>query len=90
MAILTVSEELRVLLARLTQRTEIRDSEGKVLGTFTPQNVLEDEMYEAVIKSFNLREAERRLAEFLASGAKGFTSEEVLAELESLQRTEPS
>ncbi len=46
----------------------------------------EDEMYEEVIKSFDLVEAKRRLEEFFASGEQGYTGEEVVAELEKLER----
>ncbi len=86
MSIVTIPEELQSILSKLTERAELRDATGNFLGTFTPQKVAEDEMYEEVIKSFDLVEGKRRLEEFFASGEQGCSAEEFFAELEELER----
>lgn len=84
----SVEPSVQTALAGFTEKTELRDSAGKVIGYFTPRQVAEDEMYAEVIKSFDLEEARRSLEGFLASGEKGYTIEEVLKELEAVEKRE--
>ena len=77
MAILTIPEELRTLLAGLSERTELRDPTGNSLGIFTPQKLGEDEAYEWAIAEFK----KRGLLDAPPPGddTEGFTIEEVIA-----------
>ena len=70
MTILTVDANLPGLLSGLTERAELHDTQGNLIGYFTPRQVAEDVMYAEAIKSFDLVEAKRRVEEFVASGAR--------------------
>jgi hypothetical protein len=58
MATITASPELVSLLGPLTEPTEIRNSQGEVIGTFTPRAVAEEDRLTSL---FDLEEAERIL-----------------------------
>ncbi len=81
MSIVTIPEELQAILSRLTERTELRDVAGNPLGTFTPKQVLEEMLYQRADQELNPEEIRRDLEE----QGGGFTIEEVLARLHSLE-----
>lgn len=63
-------------------KIEIRDADGKLLGYFEPVTQPEDQLYEQDIAQFDLEELQRRAA----SKERGYTTEEVLHHLRSLER----
>ena len=84
---ITTDEDMRVRLGGFVEPVEIRDVEGRVLGTFIPQVPPElRATYEEAAASFDLAEAERRLAACKAGQTR--TTEQVLARLEALERGE--
>jgi hypothetical protein len=64
----TVPPEFVALLTQLKQPTEFRDSQGTVLGVFTPKAESEEERFERIKALFDLEEAERILATERDSG----------------------
>lgn len=63
MNFLTADQALLERLAGVMEPAEIRDSDGKVIGRFTPVFADEREKNERAAKYFDLAEAERSLAE---------------------------
>ena len=57
MGSLSITPDMVSLLAKLTERTELRDEAGKVLGVFTPQVIADD--LDWVNGPFDLEKAER-------------------------------
>jgi hypothetical protein len=75
MTVLTVDRAVQELLRRITEVTELRDSEGNVLGLFTPQQKADEALARRL---FDLD----RAAEVLArERGKGRQLKEILAEL---------
>jgi hypothetical protein len=84
---IVANEELESRLRGFVEPVEIRDVEGRVLGTFTPQVSPEQrEAYEKARSLFDLAEADRRSAACKAGQKR--TSEQVLQRLQNLERGE--
>ena len=81
MSTLTASAAIAALLKGLTATTGILDSEGKVLGYFTPLPEKDRELYAWAIRNIDLDELKRREE----SGGPYFTTEQVIAHLNSLE-----
>jgi hypothetical protein len=79
MSSITIGQELAPTLARLSERTEIRDSQGNVLGIFTPK--ARKEVLESL---FDLEEAER----IAATDKENYSLEQVKEYLGSLEKKE--
>src|SRR5205823_13180550 len=77
-------ECLRALLSKLTEVTVIYDADDNPIGVFKPWAIAEREMYERAKKLFDPVEMERRAQ----SKEKGYTIEEVMRHLESLESAE--
>ncbi len=81
MGTVIASEAVRSLLGELTERTEVRDSDGKLLGYFTPQSQTDAELYARARKLFDPVELEHRVK---TQHGQGYTIDEVMRRLESL------
>lgn len=79
MSSLTANETLQALLSGVTERTEIRDSNGKLLGYFTPMSQEMVKKYERAKKLFDPAEASRRKK---LEGDR-LTTEQVIAKLKA-------
>jgi len=83
MVILTADGPLQNLLHGVKEPAEVRDKSGKVLGHYTPVLTPEEAAwYEKMKKLFDLEEADRVLQ---TEKDKGFTFEEVMEHLKSLE-----
>lgn len=82
-----VEPSVQTILSQFTDKTELRDAAGKVIGYFTPRQVAEDEMYAEAIRSFDLEKEHQEFEKFRASGEKGYPAEEVLKELEAMEKS---
>jgi hypothetical protein len=82
MTILTASEAVQAFLTPIKEATEIRDEAGNLLGYFTPAGCAEDRLYQHDIAQFDLEELKRRAA----SKERGYTTEEVLNHLRSMEQ----
>lgn len=80
MSSLTANETLQALLSGVTERTEIRDPDGKLLGYFTPMSQEIAEKYERAKKLFDPAEAKRRKE---LEGER-LTTEQVITKLKAL------
>lgn len=89
MTVVTVDTSFQNVLNGLTEKAELRDQQGQVIGFFTPQKIAEDEMFADVIASFDLEEADRRFKVFQTSGEAGISSEVLEVEMDALARGEP-
>src|SRR5438552_839228 len=79
MSTFTIAAEVASALGQLKERTEIRDSQGKILGVFTPQ--AHKERLESL---FTLEEAER----IASTDSENYSLEQVKAYLGSLEKKE--
>jgi len=78
----TADECLQTSLGKLTEVAAIRDADGNVTGIYKPWAIAEAEFYEQAKTLFDPVELER-LAQ---CKEKGFTIEEVMRHLKSLER----
>jgi hypothetical protein len=79
MSTITPDATIQQWLGQLTDVTEIRDSNGKLLGVFTPRLVAEErDLYEKAHKLFVLENTERVLRQ---EKGQGVPLEEVWKEL---------
>jgi hypothetical protein len=81
---LIADQALLERLAGVMEPAEIRDPEGNVLGRFTPVFAGEKEKKERAARYFDLAEAER----VAASKCEGYSIEEVMQHLRSLEERE--
>ncbi len=80
---ITADAGIQTVLARLKGLTEIRDGQNKVLGYFLPAMPREELLlYLKVLGEYDPEEIKRRKE----SQEKGYTIEEILEYLESLER----
>ena len=82
MTVITANQEMQDALAGLTEKTEVRDASGNLLGYFTPRQVEEELLYRYADRVIDPEEIRRRSA----AQAKGFTIEQVMAHLKSLEK----
>jgi hypothetical protein len=80
MTTFTADPQLRDLFGRFREVTEVRDSTGKLIGTFTPAAYTENEPYTRAAAHFDPEELKRRKE----SNQVGKTTAEVLELLKSL------
>ena len=73
MTIVTADQLLLERLAGIMEPVEIRDADGKLMGTYRPVVSDENEVHERAARYFDLAEAERTLAE----KSQGSSHEEV-------------
>jgi hypothetical protein len=78
---ITADAATQATLNQLDQLTEIRDTQGRVLGFFAPADRLNQLLYLEAAQHFDPQEIERRKA----SGGKKYTTQEVLDYLHSLE-----
>jgi hypothetical protein len=77
MSSVTIGQDLASTLGQLMERTEIRDSQGNLLGIFTPQ------AHQKKLESlFDLEEAER----IAATDKENYSLEQVKEHLRSLEK----
>lgn len=80
-------DDLESRLRGFVEPVEIRDAQGRILGTFSPHVPPElRKVYEDAVASFDLAEADRRLAACKAGQSR--TTEQVLARLKALEQGE--
>ena len=82
MTTITANRELQDTLAGLKEKTEVRDSSGNILGYFTPRELEEELLYRYADRVIDPEEIRRRSA----AQSKGFTIEQVMAHLKSLEK----
>jgi hypothetical protein len=83
MSTVTADRALETQLAKLKGLTEVRNSEGSVLGHFLPALSKEElKLYLKVLAEYDPEEIQRRKA----VGGTGRTTQEVLARLQSLEK----
>ncbi len=83
MTVITANQELQDALAGLREKTEVRDGSGNLLGYFIPRQAEEEELlYRYADRVIDPEEIRRRSA----AQAKGFTIEQVMAHLKSLEK----
>ena len=80
---ITADAELQAKLSGLEGPAEIRDESGKVIGYFTPADRDEQNLYQRAVAKLDHDEMNRRKK----TGQKGFTTEEVVEHLESLEKS---
>jgi hypothetical protein len=81
---LTVNEDVAALLGGYVDAVEVRDAQGRVLGHFLPYLTPQArEFYAHPEAYFDREECERRAA---AEHGQGYTTEEVLKHLQSLDK----
>ena len=80
---ITADAELQAKLSGLEGPAEILDESGKVIGYFTPADQEEQDLYQRAVAKFDRDEMNRRKE----TGEKGFTTEEVVDHLESLEKS---
>jgi hypothetical protein len=81
MPTITVTAAVQGALGPLTATTELRDSDGRVIGYFTPAAEKDRALIEWAKKNVDLGELERREQ----SKEPGYTFEQVMAHLNSLE-----
>lgn len=82
MTTITADHHLQTALGPLTQITEIRTSDGRLMGTYTPAPAVDrEEAYRRARKLFDTDELKRRAE----SDEPCYTFEEVMAHLNSLE-----
>lgn len=79
---LTADAAMKSKLGQLDQPAEIRDTDGNVIGYFTPAGHHEVLLYRDAAAHLDPDEMKRRKE----SGAKGFTTNEVLEHLKSTEK----
>ena len=79
---ITADECLQASLGQLTDVAAIRDADGNMIGTYKPWAIAEQESYEQAKQMFDPAELERQAQ----CKEKGYTIEEVMRHLESLER----
>jgi hypothetical protein len=84
MKVLTVTPELEAMLAQLNDETELWDADGNFIGTFTPRDQAEAELYDRARELFDLEEADRRLKEEKG----GFLFDEIKAAFKMMEADE--
>ena len=82
MSTVTAPEGLLTLLSNLKERTEVRDSNGKLVGYFMPFSQDEAEKYERAKKLFDPEERRRRKE---TERGTGVTTEEMHKRVCSLE-----
>jgi putative ubiquitin-RnfH superfamily antitoxin RatB of RatAB toxin-antitoxin module len=82
MTIVTADEAMQAALAGLKEKVEVRDATGNILGYFTPRELEEELLYRYADRVIDPEEIRRRSA----AQAKGFTIEQVMAHLKSLEK----
>ena len=80
---LTANDAVRKALSKLDQPAEIQDAGGNIIGYFTPINHEEARLYREAAARFEPEQMQQRKD----SGAKGFTTAEVLEHLKSLEKS---
>lgn len=83
MGTVKLNPELQAFLTQLKDKTELQDSDGNLIGLFTPKEQAEAELVEEAKQAFDFEDAERRLAT-----EKRYTTAEVLEHLKSLESAE--
>jgi hypothetical protein len=83
MSVVIVNDELASVLGSMRECTELRTSEGRSLGVFTPACTAEEDRLKSL---FDLEEAERILA---TEKGKGRQLREIWRDLESKGISEP-
>jgi hypothetical protein len=86
MTVLKADPALKAYLDPLTEPTEIQDGEGNLLGVFTPADRSAVVDYTEVRKLFDPEEIKRRKER--SRNDPGRTTEQVLARLRSLEKSE--
>ncbi len=76
-----VDAAVREFLSKLKTEEKLVNEDGTVLGIFTPKEIDRKRREEQIKSMFDLEEAER----IVARNAKGYSIEEVLAHLKSLE-----
>jgi hypothetical protein len=76
---ITADPAVRLALTGLSEPAEIRDSDGNLLGYFTPAGREEAQLYAEAIAHLDPREMKRRKE----SGQPGYSTAQVLERLES-------
>ena len=79
---LTADAAMKSKLGQLDQPAEIRDADGNVIGYFTPAGHHEALLYRDAAAHLDPDEMKCRKE----SGAKGFTTNEVLEHLKSIEK----
>jgi predicted aconitase len=82
MATITVDETLTSQLAHIARVTEIRDSDGQVLGYYAPAAVADQVPVFKLAAMFDPDELKRRKA----SNHPGYTLEQVMEHLSNLEK----
>ena len=77
----TADECLQTSLGKLTEVAAIRDADGNMIGIYKPWAIAEAEFYQQAEKLFDRSELEHRLQ----TETKGYTIEEVMQHLKSLE-----
>jgi hypothetical protein len=85
MSTVKADKALGVLLSELKDVTQIQDTNGEVLGYFTPRAQLDAQAYERAPDLFDPVETQRRKQ---AEHGKGLVLEEVMRRLHSLGTAE--
>jgi hypothetical protein len=83
MTVLIANDAVQTFLAEVREKTEIRDPNGKLLGSFEPHVETEAEMYERLMK--RLDPEKTRLRRLEAEKGQGYTIEQVMEHLRSLE-----
>jgi hypothetical protein len=83
MPVLTADAELKAVLARIKEYTEIRDDGGNLLGYFQPSAPDEDEIYRRAAEWFDPVESKRRKEE-----TGGFTIEQIMERFKAMEASE--
>lgn len=81
MITLKADVSLPSVLGQVNETAEIRDAGGKLLGFFVPAGQEEAVLYREAASHFDAEEMKRRKQ----SGAKGYSTREVLEHLRSLE-----
>jgi hypothetical protein len=86
MSAITLDETMIKKLSTLLEATEICDSEGKVLGVYTPveESLYNQQIPQHLLDKFDQAEIERRRK----STVRGKTTAEVLKRLEALEKAQ--
>lgn len=83
MITVTISDNLRSVLAGIKEEALLRGENGDVIGRFSPGRLSDEEAYALAPGLFDREEIKRRKA---AESGKGRTTAEVLERLQSLER----
>jgi hypothetical protein len=86
MSVITADDALQARLASLKERTEIRDTEGKLIGVFVPAAEGQTVDYAKVRLLFDPEEIKRRKERWRDD--PGRTLDQIMERLRSLERRE--